>query len=561
MTSRRYLLYMLVVTMYLFNCHSCCNLENFTEFNESEVDGVIQESFKCSNIPSMAVAVVRDGKILLSRGYGTFGVDNNQPVSSSSVFGVASLTKVMTSTLFIKLLQENTNLTINSPIKKLLQDQFKMADEFRTSEATFADLLSHRMGIPDHNMLRFNTNFTRQTLIDHLQYLLSPDEFRVKYYYSNIMYGLVTRMTEMLGGKKWEELLTENLLRPLNMSSSTFASVADFTRADIVIPYDDLNSKLTQVNPHFNRRWAELAGSGSFMTTAEDMGKWMNFHLSGGRNAEGHQIINTKVIAEVNQPKFYVSEELCKEIAPPLFPQSCSDNIFCSGLRSGHYRGYHRLTHTGSTRGYRAVLSLLTGPKIGIFIALTGRDDHFKYRNPLLMYLTDRALGLKSWLNISTICSYPEPWKKSSPASSQNQDTNHSLHFNYQQYEGTYFNSVFGYLDVIYNQSTSLLEMSYGWGKWALKPMSAGASQNFYAQGLEVNEVYSIKPLMFLHDAEGTIHAINATGFLTAMPPIFNKITESYNNSASKPFISMTQLLLSIISIRAMLILMAKNAF
>merc|ERR1711971_105406 len=95
----------------------------------------------------------------------------------------------------------------------------------------------------------------------------------------------------------------------------------------------------------------------------------------------------------------------------PQFPVKNSVDLYAHGFMKGFYRGYPRMSHTGATKGYRAMLSLLPTQNIGVFTALTGRDDSIVYRGSLHMYLLDRAMGLKSWLNASTICSYPEPWK------------------------------------------------------------------------------------------------------------------------------------------------------
>ncbi|XP_013091230.2 D-alanyl-D-alanine-carboxypeptidase/endopeptidase AmpH-like [Biomphalaria glabrata] len=532
MWARSRTFFFTVTLMYVTLFHSCCSQEDVVEFDQEDVDRVVLESFNCHENPALAVAVVKDGKVLLSRGYGTFDKDTNKPVTNSSVFGVASLTKVFTSTVFLKLLLEKTNLTVNSPIRKLLGDEFQMVDQVRTQEASFADLLSHKMGIPDNNMLRFDPNFTRENLLKRLPYMNSSGTFRANYYYSNMMYGLVARLTELLGNSSWEQLVTEQLLRPLGMDSSTFASVTDFNREDIVTAYEKLDSNFVKVHPEFSRRWAQLPGSGSFMTSANDMAKWMNFHLSGGRNSQGDAVVPEKVLTEINQPRFYAGNELCKEIDLTQFPLSCSDNIFCFGLRSGHYRGYQRLTHTGSTRGYRAVVSLLPTHKVGVFLALTNKDDLFKYRNPLLMYLTDRALGFRSWLNISTICSYPKPWKNTSSPSNQTGLVDYQLHHEYSIYEGTYFNTLYGSLTIHYNKSLSSLEMNYGWGRWTLKPISSGAAQQFHAQGLDINQVYNTKPISFLYSDPGTIKAINATGFVPLQPPIFDKMASSLNSSS-----------------------------
>ncbi|XP_059148723.1 protein flp-like [Physella acuta] len=499
------------------------------EFDANEISDVINTSYSCHSNPAMAVAVVKDGKVLLSRGYGTFGLSSEKPVTGKSVFGIASLSKAFTAALFYKLLREKTNITLASPVRLLLGKKFMMPDEFRTKETTFEDLLSHKTAVPDYNRLRFNDNFTRQNLLEKLHLLQTRYQFRVKYIYSNLMYGLVTRISEILGGKKWEELMKENLFQPLGMTSTTFSTEADFNRGDIVVPYAEIHSKLVQVNPEFSRRWADMAGSGSIMSSADDMAKWMNFHLNASQNGTGDQVLKPELLDELHEGKFYVGDETSSDLKYPQFPVATSDSVYGLGWRIGFFRGFERISHTGSTLGYRAIISIIPRQKIGIFIAMSGSDDSFRHRIPLLMYLTDRALGLKPFLNASTICSYPEPWKpKPKPKPPVVFNANVTLLHDIQQYEGLYYNKLFGYLSIHYNKTLGLLVMSYGWGQWHLYLQSVEQREKFYGRGIGINEAYDISPVYFntkTKDGNVSIIGMDATALEFSMPPKFTKVT------------------------------------
>ncbi|CAL1526698.1 unnamed protein product [Lymnaea stagnalis] len=399
-----------------------------------------------------------------------------------------------------------------------------MPDPIRTAQTTFTDLLAHKVGIPDYNRLRFDANLTREALLRRLHFLKTNEQFRVKYYYSNIMYGLVSRITEIIGGKTWEELVDEHLYKPLGMNSSTFASVANFDAEDMVTPYAQVEDQLIPVDPEFSRRWAQLSGSGSIMTSADDMARWMNFHLFDGKDAQGNQVVKAEHIAEVYKGRFFVGQEKEKETKLSKFPVTCTDEIYAFGIRRGFYRGYERLVHTGSTMGYRAYMALLPEPKIGVFIVMTGKDDAYVYRHPLHMYLMDRALGVQSWLNSSTLCTYPEPWEKRSAVSTPKLNPNVTLQYETNQYEGLYYNEIFGFMTVSYKKTDQALFLTYGWGQWRLYSISTGTTETFYAKGHGINNVFDITPIYFVPADNKTIVAIKATGLMASIPPKFSKV-------------------------------------
>ena len=83
----------------------------------------------------------------------------------------------------------------------------------------------------------------------HLQHLHLPakDSLRVKYYYNNLMYGLATYISEVLGGEKWEDLITTHFLEPLGMRNTTFVTRVNYSRSDVAWPYVLKDDKLVQV--------------------------------------------------------------------------------------------------------------------------------------------------------------------------------------------------------------------------------------------------------------------------------------------------------------------------
>ena len=82
-----------------------------------------------------------------------------------------------------------------------------------------------------------------------------------------------------------------------------------------------------------------MAGSGAVMSTASDMAKWMNFHLYGGKNADGDQVMEEKHLKEVHKSRMIMSQNSDMNTKLPKFPVKNSEEIYAHGFKKGYYRG------------------------------------------------------------------------------------------------------------------------------------------------------------------------------------------------------------------------------
>lgn len=87
----------------------------------NEITEIIENTMKCRNNPALAISVVKDGSVVYSRGFGSRDLDHQVNVTSSTVFGVASLSKAFAATLILKLLKENSKYDFFSTIFKIYQ--------------------------------------------------------------------------------------------------------------------------------------------------------------------------------------------------------------------------------------------------------------------------------------------------------------------------------------------------------------------------------------------------------------------------------------------------------
>ncbi|KAK6179308.1 hypothetical protein SNE40_011698 [Patella caerulea] len=479
----------------------------------------IEETFACHDNPGLSVAIVKDGQTIFTNGYGVRDFNSKEKVTNETLFLIASLSKAFAATLVVKLLQKS-QYSLQTTVREILGPNFKFADDLRTEYTTLEDLLSHRTGIPPNNFIRYDNNLTRNNLIKRVRYMESSETFRGSFIYSNVMYGLLTTIAEKLGGKKWERLVKEEIFDPLEMKSSTFTTTIDYNKSNVARGY--MKDKL--VSTEFLRKWGLLCGSGCVMSNAVDLANWMLFHLNGGKDRKGEQVLDTEVLMDMGKPRSFATS--FKYYKTPEFPRMTSRYGYGLGWFIGYYDGLKIQWHSGASFGYRALLTLYPDENLGIFTSLTGRDDNYKYRIALHNYITDKILGREPWLNVSTICSFPLPWLNDT----ESVDIAYEFiepSLKLSAYEGEYENKLYGNLVVYVNASRNQLEMVYGITRFSLKRFSVSSNKTeyFYGDSIGIMHQKDVSPFIFnLELQDGKMQSVTAEGFYGAKsPPIFTR--------------------------------------
>ncbi|XP_076444321.1 uncharacterized protein LOC143282529 [Babylonia areolata] len=507
-------------------------------FDAPAVREVLREFQSCLPFPALAVSIVKDGRVLLSEGYGHTTLDGNEAVTSSTRFGVASLSKSFAATLLVKVMEEDGRYNLSTKVREIFGDDFRFAEDLRTREATVEDVLSHKMAFSYHNRIRYDNNLTRANLKDRLKHMRSTDGFRTVFKYSNVMYGLATRMAEVIGGESWEDLIRRHLFEPLAMNRSTFSKDAASDTENTARPVISYFGTLKPVSPLLPVLWSELAGSGAVVSTADDMAKWMNFYLSKGQGWEGRQVMPESTMEQLYMPRTARNTPLLKYFRQPEVPVTFSLDVYCLGLITGFYRGYPILGHSGSSFGFRSLMTLVPSMKVGIFSVMTGKDSNYYKRGALHAYLLDKVMNVPSWLNTSTLCSFPYPWRTYNPSTRPPYDTGKGLAHNLSAYLGLYHNPAYGTLEVRRwqpsgrpddgRESAALLTLFFGFGTWDLVPAESTSSlgEALYGKGRNVTAWNDRNPFVFHTPPSGgeVVVVISAPCFSKSDPPRFVRL-------------------------------------
>ena len=351
---------------------------------KSKLDGLdehFEASLKHFNVPGAAVSVVKDGEVVLAKGYGYKDFTNKAPMTENTVLPIGSATKSFTA-MAACILADEGKLCLDAPVRKYLPG-FEMHDPAATQYITLRDMLCHRGGMPRHDLMwavTTSTSFTREDLVARIRYLEPNAGFREKSQYQNHMIAAVGHVVEKVSGTTWEDFVKEKILSPLGMDSSNFSCADSQKMADFGLPHKWDKQKNIIVTD-----FMELGPSGpagSINSTASDMAKWMLLVLSNGSIGE---IVSEEKMKEMLTPHMHYSE----------LPWEFEEIAFSSlglGWFMDVYRGTKIVHHGGNVLGATAMCALLPKENLGITILANLGSTFVTYaiRNEVF----DRALGV-----------------------------------------------------------------------------------------------------------------------------------------------------------------------
>ncbi len=342
------------------------NVEDFDKYVESA-----RQEWK---VPGMAIAIVRDGKVIMAKGYGVRELGNATPVDADTLFGAMSTTKAMTAVTLGMLVDEG-RLSWDDKVIKYLPD-FRVADAYVTSELRIRDLLTHNGGMGNADFLwTWTPELSTADILKRMQYARPAYPFRGGYTYQNIMYAVAGQVVEKVSGMPWERFVTERLFIPLGMKN-TFASYsASSSYQNRSVSHFDIDGKITMIP---EQTADPIAPAGAVWSTANDIAKWIDFML-GNTTVNGKQLLKPATLQTLLQPQAIVPPS---DFYPTVALTKPHWTTYGFGWFQHDYRGEMVNFHTGSLAGRTAIIGLIPDKKMGIYIF--GNVDHAEVRHALM---------------------------------------------------------------------------------------------------------------------------------------------------------------------------------
>jgi CubicO group peptidase (beta-lactamase class C family) len=348
-------------------------------------DDFLAQALKDWKVPGVAVAVVQGDKVILLKGYGYRDAEKQLPVTPNTVFAIGSITKSFTVTTLGMEMDEG-KVDWDKPVREYLP-RFKMYDPVLTEQMEVRDLITHRTGLPRHDLVWYSSDFPREDLIQRLQFLEPNKPLRSRFQYNNLMFMTAGYIAGQLNGKSWEDTIRERVLVPLGMTGTTF-SVKDSQNApDFAQPYRkgfDVKSEVKRIP--FDEQCPDrcaIGPAGEINSNVADMSRYLLFHLNQGK-LEGKVLLSSNNAVQMQTPQMVIQ-------GAPDYKEE-SETSYGMGFFISAYRGHKNVGHGGNLDGFSAALAFL--PDDGIGVVVLSNLDGTALPQAIVYNLFDRLLGL-----------------------------------------------------------------------------------------------------------------------------------------------------------------------
>lgn len=359
-------------------------------------DETVEAARDSFRVPGAAVAVVKDGEVALARGYGIRDRETGAVVTDSTLFPIGSMTKSFTSLLVAALVEEG-ELAWDEPVQRWLPE-FRLARRYASSHATPVDLLSHRTGLPRHELLwlaweEADTAVTRADYIRAFRHLPFSAEFRTEFQYNNFMYMAAGHLVGRTTDSSWEAQLRQRLLDPLGMRRTTSRVDSLRARPDRAAGYRLVrpDSGEARLEPMDYFRIDAMSPAGAINSSAAEMARWLELHAQEGE-VDGERVAPAAAVERTHRPVLPLAS------GGQLDLPEVSHASYALGWQVHDYRGHRMLVHGGGIDGFTALMAVLPEEEVGVAVLSNRLGGRFT--TAVTLDAVDRMLGLerKDWV-------------------------------------------------------------------------------------------------------------------------------------------------------------------
>jgi CubicO group peptidase (beta-lactamase class C family) len=328
------------------------------------LDAYIAQARADWDVPGLAVAIVKDGRVVLEKGYGVRERGKPAPVDARTLFAIASNTKAFTSAA-LAVLADQKRVSWDDPVRKYLP-RLELRDPVASADLRVSDLLSHRSGLGTFSgdLLWYGTSFTREEVLRRLRYLQARYPFRYQYGYSNVMFVAAGEVVAAVTGSTWDAFVKEQFFAPLGMTD-TVTSIEQLTdRTNVATPHGPVGTG-ARAYPWYN--WDGAAAAAGVISSAHDMSRWLLLQL--GRGALDGRTYFTEA-----QSRAMWTPHVSFTIGGEAEARSPTTHFWGYGLGWGvrDYQGRLVVSHGGAYDGMYSSVSLVPEAQLGVVVLTNG---------------------------------------------------------------------------------------------------------------------------------------------------------------------------------------------
>jgi CubicO group peptidase (beta-lactamase class C family) len=447
-----------VILLLFFTQRGVCQTDSLPSFVKDSLDSYVQKALSDWQIPGVAVCVVKNGKVVVMKGYGVKETGTNNKVDENTLFMIGSNSKAFTATA-LTLLDAEKKLSLDDHVQKWLPD-FKLYDPWVAKETIIRDLLCHRLGFETFqgDFMYFDSDLSTAEVREKMGKLKPLYGFRSKWGYTNSAFMTAGEIIPKVTGQSWAEFVTQNIFKPLGMNNSLALSKDIAAAPNKCSAHTVVHGVLKKIPyGHIDN----LAAAGSIFSSVNDMSHWVMMQLDNGKYG-GKEIIPASAIAQTRIPHSILGN------GGRLFNEG-HFSLYSLGWFLEEYSGRKIVSHTGGVNGFVTSVTLIPEEKLGILV-FTNTDANNFYE-ALKWEIMDAYLGLP-YRNYSNF--YLSRHKLNETKDAQQlkleQDTI-AMHIKtdlpLQAYAGNYIHEVYGKMTITLENKKLVARFEHHKGRYA----------------------------------------------------------------------------------------------
>ncbi|MBI1767552.1 MAG: serine hydrolase [Bacteroidetes bacterium] len=358
----------------------------------SQIDSLVNKTMATMPLAGLAVAVVKDGKVIHAKGYGITSVKTKEKVDENTLFAIASNSKAFT-TMALALLVDDGKLRWQDKVVDYIPE-FKMYDPYVTANFNIQDLLTHRsgLGLGAGDLMFFpdGGDFTIKDVLKSFQYQKPVSAFRTKYDYDNLLYIVAGEVVARVSGQSWADFVENRIMKPLGMtrSASVYQNLKD--KKNTAMPHAVEKGELKQLET-YTKNDASIGAAGGIYASVNDLSKWMLMHLNGGKYGEG---LKSQLVSAANHREMLRPHTFLGFNSKPDPTAKVHFNAYGLGWGIADLNGYIIFSHTGGLPGMLSKTTLVPELNLGIIVLTNTDPGGFSFQT-ISRSIADSYLGIK----------------------------------------------------------------------------------------------------------------------------------------------------------------------
>lgn len=342
------------------------------------IDGVLDQAVADNLVPGLAIAIVRDGRVIYERNVGLADLDAKRAVAPDTLFYIASCTKSFTA-LATVLLDRAGVLKLDSTLAQILPEA-KLAPGLDPATITVRQLLTHTHGIAGDGPLSYRAAYSGEIDRDAMLRALTahqPATQGTAFSYSNVGYNVLSLAIDRLEKQPWQDVLAARVFKPAGLTSTT-ARVSTFPLRRLALPYRPSPTGLSPLP--YAKQDPNMQAAGGMLSTSRDLARYLTALMDGGM-IDGKRVFPADVIEETQKVHAKFSGRA----------GSMERDGYALGWNTGTLDGERVLQHGGGFPGFSASLSFMPARRLGVVITTNGgygpqlQDALMGYAHALLL--------------------------------------------------------------------------------------------------------------------------------------------------------------------------------